>query len=127
MDVTSNIINWFEIPVNDMDRARKFYETIFDIEMPVMEMGGAVMAFFPYDPASHRTSGALCKGEHYKVCHKGPKLYLNGDPDLSTVLDKVYEAGGEVLVRKELITPENGYMGVFSDTEGNHIYLHSHT
>ena len=65
------------------------------------------------------------KGPGYLVTNKGPKLYFNGNPDLSAILNKVSEAGGEVLVTKELITPEVGYMAVFKDTEGNHLYLHS--
>jgi predicted enzyme related to lactoylglutathione lyase len=125
MDAHVNIINWFEIPVEDFDRAKKFYEAILNIEMPTMEMGGATMGFFPYEPGNGKVSGAICKGEGYHVSRMGPKLYLNGNPDLSIMLDRVKKAGGEVLVQKELITPENGFMAVFRDTEGNHIYLHS--
>lgn len=122
---TANVINWFEIPVADFERARKFYETVFDREMPEREMGGARMAFFHFDPDSGVVGGAICKGEGYLVSHRGPKIYFNGNPDLSVILDRVHAAGGEVLVAKELITPDIGYMAVFRDTEGNHIYLHS--
>ena len=125
MNISANVINWFEIPVNDFKRAKAFYEAIFEIEMPEMEMGGAIMGFFPYEPKSDNVSGAICKGEGYHVHVMGPKIYLNGNPDLSDVLNRVHEAGGEVLVPKEQITPEHGFMGVFRDTEGNHIYLHS--
>lgn len=125
MNVDRNAINWFEIPAGDILRAKRFYEDIFQIEMPVMEMGGAMMAFFPYTPGSGKVSGALCQGEGYLVSHRGTKIYLNGNPDLSPVLSRVKDAGGEVLVPKELITPEVGYMAVIRDTEGNHIYLHS--
>jgi len=125
LNTSVNIINWFEIPVEDLERAKGFYERLLNIEMPVWDMGGAKMAFFPYNPGSGKASGALCKGEGYLVSHKGPKIYLNGNPDLSAILDRVKVAGGEVLVPKELITPEVGYMAVFRDTEGNHIYLHS--
>lgn len=125
MDGTVNVINWFEIPVMDFERARKFYEKILLIEMPVMQMGGAEMGFFPYQSGSGKVSGAICKGEGYLVSHKGPKIYLNGNPDLSVILSRVRDAGGEVLVPKEEITPEIGYMAVIKDTEGNHIYLHS--
>lgn len=125
METGANVINWFEIPVRDFSRAKKFYETILDIGMPEMEMGGARMGFFPYQPGSGRVSGAICKGENYHISVSGPKIYLNGNPDLSHILDRVNAAGGEVLVPKEEITPEHGYMACFRDTEGNHIYLHS--
>jgi predicted enzyme related to lactoylglutathione lyase len=125
MSKNSPLINWFEIPVKDFERARKFYQAIFEIEMPIRDMGGARMAFFHFDPGSLETGGAICQGEGYLVSHKGPKIYFNGNPDLSVILGRVTAAGGEVLVPKELITPEVGYMGVLRDTEGNHIYLHS--
>lgn len=125
MNASEHAINWFEIPVCDFERARKFYEAVFGITMPVMEMGGAVMGFFPYEPGSGKTGGAICCGEGYLPSHKGPKIYLNGNPDLAPILARVPAAGGEILVPKEEITPEIGYMAVFKDTEGNHIYLHS--
>ena len=125
MDTSVNVINWFEIPVVDFERAKKFYEAILDIEMPTMDMGGAMMGFFPYEPGNGKVSGAICKGEGYLVSHKGPKLYLNGNPNLSGILERVRDAGGEILVPKEQITPEHGFMAVLRDTEGNHIYLHS--
>ena len=125
MKVGDRIIKWFEIPVNDFKRAKQFYETVFEIEMEERELGDAVMGFFPYDQSKGTIGGAICKGPGYLVCHKGPKLYLNGDPDLTPVINRVPDAGGEILVPKSLITPEVGYMAVFKDTEGNHIYLHS--
>jgi predicted enzyme related to lactoylglutathione lyase len=125
MDTTKNVINWFEIPVDEFERARRFYEAIFEIEMKVMDMGGARMGFFHFEPGSGVVGGAICQGEGYLVSHRGAKIYFNGNPDLAHILDRVRDAGGEVLVKKELITPEVGYMGVFRDTEGNHIYLHS--
>ena len=125
MEKTKNVINWFEIPVTDFNRAKQFYETIFRIEMPVRDMGGAKMGFFHFDPGSGVVGGAICEGEGYLASHRGPKIYFNGNPDLDEILSRVSDAGGEVLVRKELITPEVGYMAVFRDTEGNHLYLHS--
>jgi len=125
MDTSANVINWFEIPVVDFERAKKFYETILQINMPSMEMGAATMGFFPYEPGNGKVSGAICKGASYHVSAAGPKIYLNGNPDLSEILGRVNAAGGEVLVPKEQITPEHGYMAVFKDTEGNHISLHS--
>lgn len=49
----------------------------------------------------------------------------SANPDVQLVLDKVVAAGGKILVPKMEISPEYGYMGVFIDTEGNRIALHS--
>ena len=55
----------------------------------------------------------------------GPLIYLNGNPDVQKVLDKVEHAGGKIMVPKTMISPEFGFMAVILDTEGNRIALHS--
>ena len=42
----ANPVNWFEIPVSDMERAQKFYESVFNIELSINEMGNTLMAWF---------------------------------------------------------------------------------
>jgi hypothetical protein len=71
--------------------------------------------------------GALCYNkEFYKPSSTdGPLIYLNGNPDVQNILDKIEVAGGKILVPKTQISPEYGYMAVFVDTEGNRIALHS--
>jgi predicted enzyme related to lactoylglutathione lyase len=125
MDNTTNAINWFEIPVTDMARAKKFYENIFSIQLHDAEMPDAKMAFFPADAINGKVGGALVKGPYHKPSAEGAKLYLNGNPDLQQVLDRIEEAGGKISSPKELIDPQSGYMGFFIDTEGNHVALHS--
>lgn len=114
-------VTWFEIPVSDLGRARKFYETIFDVELEILEAGPLEMAIFP----NSGNGGALVLHEFYQPGTQGPVIYLNGGEDLSVILDKVAPAGGKVLVDKQMITEERGYMGLFTDTEGNRIALHS--
>jgi len=121
-----NAINWFEIPATDIDRARKFYEAIFDFEMFDLNIGdGLSMVLFP--AVSGTVNGALIQYEDmYKPSDSmGPLLYLNANPDVQTVLDRVEEAGGKILIPKRLITEDNGYMAVIIDSEGNRIALHS--
>ncbi len=125
MDASANILNWFEIPVNDMARARKFYEKIFEIKMQEMEMQGVQMAFFPFDNMSGKLAGALAKGSFHRPCTDGVAVYLNGNPDLSTVLARIEGAGGKIKIQKTLINKESGYMAFFIDTEGNKLGLHS--
>lgn len=121
-----NAINWFEIPASDIDRARKFYEGIFDFEMFDLNIGdGLSMVLFP--AVSGTVNGALIQYEDmYKPSDSmGPLLYLNANPDVQPVLDRVEEAGGKILIPKRLITEDNGYMAVITDSEGNRIALHS--
>ena len=120
----ANVLNWFEIPVNNMERAVKFYRSIFGHEsMYITNMDGFDMAFFPME--GEGVGGALVKGEWYKPTQDGSLIYLNGNPDLATVLDKVEAAGGKVIIPKRMITEEIGFMGVFIDVEGNRVALHS--
>ena len=125
MTATENAINWFEISVSDIGRAKKFYETIFGIEMPQQEMMGHHMAFFPSENMNGKVSGALVQGPMHQPGKDGVKLYLNGNPDLSDALGKVEAAGGKTLTPKTKITDEIGFMAFFADTEGNTIALHS--
>ncbi len=45
-----NMVAWFEIPVNDMDRAKRFYKAVFKIDISLQDIGGVEMAFFPSVP-----------------------------------------------------------------------------
>ena len=115
-------INWFEIPVVDFERAKKFYETVLGGEIKVMEMGDTKWGFLPHDQGA--TGGAIVKGSDYTPSDKGTLVYLNGGDDLSPALGRVGPAGGEVLAEKVGIG-ENGFMATFRDLEGNKVALHS--
>ena len=125
MDGNVNIINWFEVSVSDIARAKKFYETIFSIEMNQMEMMGMQMAFFPAENMNGKVSGALVQGPMHKPSADGAKLYFNGNPDLDIALSKIDAAGGKVTMPKTKIGDDIGYMAFFIDTEGNGVALHS--
>ncbi|MEI2747556.1 MAG: VOC family protein [Ferruginibacter sp.] len=120
-------ISWFEIPSSDLKRAQQFYETIFGISLFPMDMEGIQMRMFPVDDPATGIGGAVVysEGFHTPTATDGVLIYLNGNPDLQSVLGKVEAAGGKVLLPKTQITPEYGYMGIFLDTEGNRIGLHS--
>ena len=125
MNEKVNILNWFEISVNDMARAKKFYETVFSVKMEEQEMMNIKMAFFPYAPGAGKASGALCQSDFHKPSMEGVIVYLNGNPDLKSVLDKVEAAGGKVVMPKTEISADIGYMAFFADSEGNRVALHS--
>lgn len=123
----NNAISWFEIPSTDLARAQKFYETIFGIQMIPMDTDKIKMRMFPLDDMMTQVGGAVVDsgGFHKPSSTDGPLVYLNANPDVQNVLDKVEAAGGKIFVPKTQISPEYGYMGVFIDTEGNRIGLHS--
>jgi predicted enzyme related to lactoylglutathione lyase len=125
MDTSVNALNWFEISVNDIARAKKFYEDIFSIKMDTMEMMGMQMAFFPMENMNGYVSGGLVQGPMHKPSADGAKIYLNGNPDLDEALSKVEAAGGKVTMPKTKISDDIGYMAFFIDTEGNGVALHS--
>lgn len=123
----TSAISWFEIPSNDLDRATKFYENIFGISLIPMDMPSIKMRMFPIDDPMTGIGGAVVysKGFFQPSATDGPLIYLNANPDVQQVLDKVEAAGGSIVVPKTEISPEYGFMGVFLDTEGNRIGLHS--
>ena len=125
MKANENALNWFDISVADINRAKKFYETIFDIEMPQQEMMGMQMAFFPSEDMNGKVSGSLVQGQMHNPSVDGAKIYLNGNPDLSLALSKIDAAGGKVVMPKTKITDEIGFMAFFIDSEGNNLALHS--
>ena len=120
-----NSLNWFEISVADISRAKKFYETIFGIEMPEQEMMGMKMAFFPAEDMNGKVSGSLVQSQQHKPSADGAKIYLNGNPDLSNALSKIEAAGGKIVMPKTKISDEIGHMAFFIDSEGNAVALHS--
>ncbi len=118
-------INWFEIPALDIERATKFYETIFEIRMEPMDIPDCPMRMFPSDSSKGYASGALVQHPVYEPSLKGVTIYLNANPDLQLVLDRVEKAGGEITLPKTAISPEIGYFARIVDSEGNSVSLHS--
>ena len=125
MDKQTNSINWFEIPVNDLSRAKHFYQVAFSIHMEDMNMQGLDMAAFPVDTGNGKISGALVKSDNSEPSMNGVLIYMNADPDMTEVLKRIESVGGKVIMSKTLISPEIGYMANFIDSEGNRIALHS--
>ena len=122
-----NAISWFEIPTTDINRAQKFYETIFGISLTEMDMPNIKMRMFPITDIQNGVGGALVDsgGFHKPSVTEGPLIYLNGNPDVQNILDKIPAAGGSIMIPKTAISPDYGFMAVFIDTEGNRIGLHS--
>ena len=118
------MVNWLEIPVTDMDRARKFYETVFEFKTVDMEVGGEIYPCFP-NRNDDGYSGALVKYEFAAPGKKGPLVYLTAYDGVEVMIERVHFAGGTIIKAPEEIAPGFGYFAIFEDTEGNHISLHS--
>lgn len=115
-------VNWFEIPVANLDRAAKFYSTVLDTTLVPMEMPGIRMQAFP---GPENMTGALVESEHNKPAGTGTLVFLDAAGDIPAILARVGDAGGQVVLPKTPIG-EFGHVGQFIDTEGNRIALHSH-
>lgn len=124
--IFKHAISWFEIPTLDISRAQKFYESIFEINMTVLDLPNISMRMFPVEDPMNIGGALVYNGEFYKPSSTdGPLIYLNGNPDVQIILNRIEDAGGKILVPKTEISPEYGHMAVFTDTEGNRIALHS--
>lgn len=119
-----NMVGWFEIPVNDMDRAKAFYETVFKIDIQVVDFSGILMGWFPDRGEAPGAQGTLIKQESYIPSQEGTLVYFISE-DVQNELDSIVAAGGKIYQPKTQISPEHGFMGVFIDTEGNRVALHS--
>ncbi len=113
----------FEIPVKDIERAAKFYSGVFRSRMNIQRTGSSLVGYIPTDDCAHNSTKFHTRG--HQPSESGVLVYLSSGKDLNTILRRVPSAGGEVIVPKTLITKEIGYFGVFLDTEGNRLALHS--
>ena len=120
-----NAVNWFEIPVTDLERAKKFYGKMLDVEMVDMPpMGnGSQMAAFPWEQGAPFAAGGLMKSEGYEPSATGTVVYFTCD-DLNVELGRVEANGGKVVFPKTSIG-DHGFVAHVMDTEGNRVALHS--
>lgn len=126
----TNPVGWFEIYVDDMPRARAFYEGVFNIQLESMadpapgELGaGLQMLAFPAHIEHYGASGALCKMEGFAAGGNSTIVYFSCD-DCAVEQARAEPLGGSVFQSKFAIG-EHGFIALISDTEGNMIGLHS--
>lgn len=119
----SSVINWFDIPAADLDRAARFYETVLAVSLMRENMLGARMAIFPAKPGE--ATGAIIARDGVTPGTTGPTLYLKAGSDISAALGRVSAAGGKILHPKTFIKEGWGYFAIILDSEGNSVGLHS--
>ncbi len=113
------LVNWYEIPVVDMERAVAFYEHVFQIELERTEIDGHPMALFPEANELGGASGALAAGDSYRPSIDGTRVYFRVD-DVAATLARAVGRGAEVLYPVTDVG-EQGAVAEFSDSEGNRI------
>ena len=118
-----NVVGWFELPVKDFFRAKKFYSSLFDIEMADLPMPDVKMAAFPMNQGAEGATGAIIEADGYEPATVGALVYFSCE-DVEFKLTKALELGGEIVIPKTSIG-EHGFIGHFIDLEGNKVALHS--
>src|SRR5688500_9396585 len=119
----SSVINWFDIPAINFDRAIKFYETVLGISLIRENMLGAQIGIFPAKPGE--ATGAILTRDGATPGTTGATIYLKAGNDLSAALGRVDGAGGKIVHPKTFIKEGWGYFAIVLDTEGNTVGLHS--
>jgi predicted enzyme related to lactoylglutathione lyase len=122
MDKEHNPVGWFEIPVNDLARAKAFYEAVFEVELEEHDVGPSRMAWFPMYEAAIGAAGSLVKADGYKPSPEGVVVYFTA-PDLEATIARARKNGGTV-IRERTSIGEYGFIAMIRDTEGNRIGLH---
>jgi predicted enzyme related to lactoylglutathione lyase len=117
-----NPVVYFEIPVTDMERAIKFYKSVFDFSFEKEVIDNNEMALFPFSDENGGISGALAKGEIYKPTKDGVVIYFS-TMNIDEKLKLTVENEGQVLYPKTS-NGDLGFVAEFEDSEGNRIALH---
>ncbi len=118
-----NPVGWFEIYVQDLDRAKQFYETVLQVELERIDNMGLTLWKFPQVMQDYGSSGALIKMEGFASGGNSTLVYFSC-VDCSTEAARVSEAGGNVIKEKFSIG-QYGFIAIIEDTEGNRVGLHS--
>jgi len=119
----SNPVGWFDIHVSNLNRAKKFYETVFNIQLFDLPLEWGKQSLFPFDPESPNISGALVEKTDMAPNSNNTVIYFESE-DCAIEEKRIEDAGGKVVSPKMNIG-EFGFVSLFIDTEGNTIGLHS--
>ncbi len=113
-------LTWFEIPVQNLDQAKTFYEDVFQCELSPTTINQYKLAIFP----AKEVSGALIEEADYIAPDKSTIIYLNIPDTIEAVLGRVEKNGGKIEISRRLIHEEVGWSASFRDLEGNLIGLY---
>ncbi|WP_228414362.1 VOC family protein [Chryseobacterium sp. CH21] len=119
----TNPVVYFEIPVNDLERAEKFYSAVFNFSFDKEIIDNYEMALFPFEEKNSGITGALAKGEVYKPSKNGVIIYFKTE-NIDQTLKKAVQHGGSILYQKKTDEKYGFAVAEFEDSEGNRIALH---
>ena len=121
--MTNNPVGWFEIYVQDMNRAKAFYESVFGLQLSKLDSPGIDIWGFPMQPDRYGAPGALVRMPGFLSGNTSVIVYFSC-ADCAVEEAKATNAGGKVVKPKSSIG-QYGYISLVTDTEGNMIGLHS--
>ena len=116
------IVNWLEIPVLNLERARKFYEEVFEFKIVDLQVGDEIYSCFP-NKNGEGFSGALVQYNFTKPGKNGPLVYLNPYKSIDSMIERIISSGGKLIEPKKEIASGFGFYAIFEDTEGNMLAL----
>ena len=118
-----NPVIYFEIPVTDMQRAKQFYNAVFEFEFDPETIDGYEMMHFPFYQSANGISGALAKGDVYIPSKNGIIVYFKTE-NIDETLTRVIANDGRILYPKTVNEKYGFVVAEFEDSEGNRIALH---
>ncbi len=118
-----NPVCWFDLYVANLERAKQFYEMVFDIKLVDLPIEWGKQSTFPFENGGTNTTGALVEKENYVANENNTVVYFSSE-DCVTEEARVEKAGGKI-IRPKMAIGEFGFISVLQDTEGNTIGLHS--
>ena len=118
----TNTIVWADIPVTDMDRARRFYGALLEAEIGLMEGSKGTVALLPGEDGA--VSADLAMGEQMKPSAEGCTIYLDSRGDVEGMVARAKSAGGQVVMPPTDMGEMIGTIAFIIDSEGNRIGLH---
>ena len=124
MQATRNAIDWFEIPVRDLDRATSFYEALLATSIRRETIANNQLGVFSYDDSG--VGGCLIAGADVPApSTSGTLIYLPAGPSLDAALARVESIGGRITTPKVTLPGDMGVFAHVTDTEGNRVGLHA--
>jgi predicted enzyme related to lactoylglutathione lyase len=120
----SNPVRWFEIYVQDVARARAFYETVFDAKLERIGSGELEMWAFPQARGAAGAAGTLVKAPAGMASGGNSTLVYFASEDCAVEAGRVVAAGGR-LVREKMSIGQYGFVALACDPDGNMFGIHS--
>ena len=118
-----NPVNWFDIHVSNLDNAKEFYETVFNIKLVDFPIEFGKQSGFPFDPNGLNITGALVEKENFLPSSNNTVIYFESK-DCTTEESLIEEAGGKI-IKSKMSIGAFGFVSIFIDRDGNTIGLHS--